>query len=49
MWLFFPAPRLRAGKLRWELIDAAQNLEITDLEAVGIPAGWRLELEGMRG
>lgn len=44
-----PAPRLRAGKLRWELIDAAQNLEITDLEAVGIPSGWRLELEGMRG
>ena len=44
-----PAPRLNGEQVEWQLLDTAQGTVVTDLEAVGIPHAWRLEMEGMRG
>lgn len=44
-----PAPRLQGEHVQWQLLDLANGTVVTDLEAVGIPPAWRLEMEGMRG
>lgn len=44
-----PAPRRSGQQVEWQLLDAELGAAITDLEAVGIPQAWRLEMEGMRG
>lgn len=44
-----PAPRLGGDRVEWQLLDAAAGVAITDLETVGIPHAWHLEIEGMHG
>lgn len=43
-----PAPFLNGERVDWQLIDATRGAVVTDLESVGIPHAWRLEMEGMR-
>lgn len=44
-----PAPRLIGEQVQWQLLDVARGAIVTDLEAVGIPHAWSLEMEGIRG
>lgn len=45
-----PAPRQgNPDGVEWQLLDTARGVAVTDLESVGIPQGWQLEMEAMRG